>query len=177
MYWRIEENARDYCILVDDGNTNGSQAFLEMEEAGPIDKSKLLFRFDDERPLPIPDFVPGSHPGVLFAKREIFEAFGPIVSRSKHLLYTAKTDRGDLKIYVPMEEISGFDFSKSIFETFEDGDIYRIDQLRLVDDFSTEFDIFRLNDNFGTRFHIIVSDKFKYIYDSQGMTGLRFSAT
>jgi len=149
--------------------------FLEMEDAGPVDKSKLLFRFDDGRPLPIPDFVPGSHPGVLFAKRETFEAFGPIVSRSKHLFYTAKTDRGDLKIYVPMEEISGFDFSKSIFESFEDGDIYRIDQLSLVDGFSTGYDIFRLNDNFGTRFHVIVSDRFKDRYESNGMTGLRFS--
>ncbi|TRD01134.1 hypothetical protein [Mesorhizobium sp. WSM4305] len=175
MYWRAEQDSRNYSILVDDGNDYGSQDFLEMEGARKIDQRKLSFRFDDERALPVGDFVPTSQLGVLFAKREIFDLFGHVISRGKHTSYTARTDKYDLEIYVPMEEIGGFDFARSSYETFDDGDIYRIHDLKVINGFKTSFDVFRLNDNFGTRFHIIVSDNFKNIYDSERLTGLRFT--
>src|SRR5215211_2549050 len=123
MYWRIEEDAVNYCILVDDGSDYGSQDFLRMEGARAIDQTRLRFRFDDERSLPIGDFVSTSHLGVLFAKPDIFDLFGPVILRGKHAFYTAKTDMYDLKIYVPLEELYGFDFSKSSYEKFDDGDI------------------------------------------------------
>ncbi|AZO32545.1 hypothetical protein [Mesorhizobium sp. M1B.F.Ca.ET.045.04.1.1] len=177
MYWRAEQDSRNCAILVDDGNDYGSQDFLEMEGARKIDPGKLRFRFDDERPLPIGDFVPTSQLGVLFAKREIFDLFGPVVARPRHVSYMARTDKYNLEIYVPMEEVSGFDFARSSYDTFDDGDIYRIYELKIKEGFHTDFDVFRLNDNSGTRFHIIVSDNFKNIYDSEGLTGLRFTGT
>ncbi|TKB08914.1 MAG: hypothetical protein E5V75_31555 [Mesorhizobium sp.] len=176
-YWRIDPDSRNYCILVDDGNDYGSQDFLQMEDARKIDQSRLRFQFDDERPLPIGDFVPTAKLGVLFARREIFDLFSSVIVRGRHTFYTAKTDRYDLDIYVPLEEVCGFDFRRSSYEKFDDGDIYQIDDLRLVDNFSAEFDVFRLKDNFGTRFHVIVSDNFKRIYDDNGITGLRFTRT
>ncbi|TIT76031.1 MAG: hypothetical protein E5W56_10460 [Mesorhizobium sp.] len=178
MYWWIRENAREYCILADDGNVAGPQQFLEMEKgAAQVDRDTLQFRFDDERPLPIPDFVPSSHPGVIFAKPEVFSLFDHLLVENHHKSYVARTDRGPLQIYAPMEEVSGFDFSRSTFDTFDDGDIWHIYELRLVDGFSTNSHLFRLNDNWGTRFHIVVSDAFKDVYEKHGLTGLRFHPT
>ncbi|RAZ86988.1 hypothetical protein DPM33_26980 [Mesorhizobium hawassense] len=175
-YWRVEQDARNFAILADDGNDYGSQDFLEMEGARKIDPRKLQFIFDDERPLPIGDFVPTFQLGVLFAKREVFDLFGPSILSGRHALYTARTDKYDLQIYVPMEEVSGFDFERSSYDTFDDGDVWRMYELKLAEGFFTDFDIFRLNDNPGTRFHVIVSDNFKEIYDSNKLTGLRFTA-
>lgn len=175
MYWHVEDDVMNYRLLVDDGNDYGSQDFLEMDGSRKIDQKKLRFRFDYERLLPLGDIVPSSHLGVFFAKSEVFDLLSSVTFHCKHVLYNAKTDLYDLKIYVPMEEVLGFDFSKSSYEKFDDGGIYQINELKLVDGFSTDLDIFRLKDNFGTRFHIIVSDKFKYLYDKGGMTGLRFN--
>ena len=177
MYWRITENSREYCILADDGNVAGSQDFLEMEGAAQVDRDTLQFRFDDERPLPIPDFVPSSHPGVIFARSEVVSLFWPLLAESRHRSYAATTNLGALQIYATMEEISGFDFLRSKYETFDDGDIWEIYELRLVDGFSTNSHLFRLNDNWGTRFQIIVSDAFKNVYDKHRLTGLRFHRT
>lgn len=47
--------------------------------------------------------------------------------------------------------------------------------LKVSDVFYTDLNVFRLKDNFGTRFHIIVSDKFKKLFESKGLTGLRFT--
>ena len=116
----------NYRLLVDDGSDYGSQDFLRMEGTRTIDPGRLGFRFDDERPLPIGDFVPASHLGVLFAKREIFDLFGSAISRGRHTFYTARTEKYDLEIYVPMEEVYSLDFLRSSYETFDDGDISQI---------------------------------------------------
>ncbi|QKD04696.1 hypothetical protein EB235_27080 [Mesorhizobium loti R88b] len=149
-----------------------------MEGARDIDQSKLQFRFDKQRPLPIGDFVATSIKSGFFARREIFELFGPIILQRRHKFYTAKTDKYDLEIYVPMEEVDGFDFLRSNYEKYEydGGDISRIFDLKLKEGFSTDLDVFRLSDPFVARFDIIVSDKFKYIYESNNLTGLRFAA-
>jgi hypothetical protein len=147
-----------------------------MEGARDIDQSKLRFRFDKQRPLPIGDFAPTAKRGVLFARREIFELFGSINLPSRHKFYTAKTDKYDLEIYVPMEEVDGFDVLKSSYEKYDDGSISRIFELKLKKGLPTDLDIFRLNDPVVARFDIIVSDNFKYIYDSNKLTGLRFAA-
>ncbi|WP_421914661.1 hypothetical protein [Mesorhizobium sp.] len=148
-----------------------------MEGARDIDQSKLRFRFDKQRPLPIGDFAPAKS-GVFFAKRGIFDLFGSIILQSRHKFYTAKTDKYDLEIYVPMEEVDGFDFLRSNYEKYDydGGDISRIFDLKLKEGFSTNLDVFRIGDPFVARFDIIVSDKFKNIYDSSKLTGLRFVA-
>ncbi|AZO32542.1 hypothetical protein [Mesorhizobium sp. M1B.F.Ca.ET.045.04.1.1] len=176
-YWRIDPDSRNYCILADDRNDYGSQDFLEMEGARKIDQNKLRFRFDDERPLPISDFVPTFQAGILFAAPSVFERLNRFFSQGRHTFYTAKTDKHDLKIYVPLEERAGFDFLRSSYEKFEDGDIDQVFELKLKAKFSTDVDIFRLKDNFGVRFYIIVSDNFKKMYEAFGFTGLRFTET
>jgi hypothetical protein len=77
-----------------------------------------------------------------------------------------------------MEEVEGFDFLRSNYEKyqFDGGDISRIFDLKLKEGFSTDLDLFRLSDPFVARFEIIVSDKFKDIYESNNLTGLRFAA-
>jgi hypothetical protein len=176
LYWRAEQDIRNYAILGDWGNDYGSQDLLGMEGARDIDQSKLQFRFDKQRPLPIGDFVPTAKRGVLFARREIFELFGSITLRSRHKFYTAKTDKYDLEIYVPMEEVDGFDFLNSSYEKYDDGSISRIFELKLKNGFSTDLDLFRLHDPVVARFDVIVSDNFKNIYDSNKLTGLRLTA-
>ncbi|WP_208603620.1 hypothetical protein [Mesorhizobium loti] len=177
-YWRTHQDSRNCAILADWGNDYGSQDLLGMEGARDIDQSKLRFRFDKQRPLPIGDFAPTAKPGVLFARREIFDLFGSIILQSRHKFYTAKTDKYDLEIYVPMEEVDGFDFLRSNYEKyqFDGGDISRIFDLKLKEGFSTDLDLFRLRDPFVARFDIIFSDKFKDTYESNKLTGLRFAA-
>lgn len=177
LYWRTHQDSRNCAILGDWGNEYGSQDLLGMEGARDIDQSKLRFRFDKQRPLPIGDFTPTAKRGVLFARREIFDLFGAIILQSRHKFYTAKTDKYDIEIYVPMEEVSGFDFLNSSYEKYDDGSISRIFELKLKKGFWTDIDIFRMSDPVVARFDIIVSDKFKDIYESNKLTGLRFAAT
>ncbi|BAV50752.1 hypothetical protein MesoLj113a_67200 [Mesorhizobium sp. 113-1-2] len=176
LYWRTQQDSRNYAILSDWGNDYGPQDFLGMEGARDIDQSKLQFRFDKQRPLPIGDFVATSIRSGFFARREVFELFGAIILQSRHKFYAAKTDKYDIEIYVPMDEVDGFDFLTSSYEKYDDGSISRIFELKLKNGFSTELDIFRMNDPVVARFDIIVSDNFKNIYDSNKLTGLRFAA-
>jgi hypothetical protein len=71
-----------------------------MEGTRDIDQSKLQFRFDKQRPLPIGDFAPAKR-GVLFARREIFELFGSIILQSRHKFYTAKPTSTTWKYMFP----------------------------------------------------------------------------
>lgn len=174
MYWRIRSDYAHYRMLLDSGNIYGSQDYLEMVPDVHIDQDELIFKLSDQRDLPTSDFFLTGHSGILFAKKEVFSFFKKEIEKSRHRFYSGKYDGGDLNILCIFEEVGGFDFRRSIYKLFDDADIESIIKLTVVETFHTDLDIFRLNDNFGVRFDLIVSDAFKKKYDDNNLTGLVF---
>ncbi len=176
MYWRIVNDSKNFRGIVDSGNIYNTQDFLKFEGSKNVDSTLLKFSLDDRNNLPIGNFLPANR-GLLFSSREVFELFHDEIKKSDNCFYSGTLDSESLLILAVLEERMGFDFDKSEFRSFDDGDVYQISTLRLVDGFETNLDMFRLADNFGLRFELIVSDNFKLKYEVNRLSGLRFEST
>jgi len=177
MFWRVKWDLLNYRIMWS-RNPYSFRDFLEIEPIHPFVSEHLLnYEFDDETDLPVPDFQVGAIGGVLVCTREVWKWFEPL-KITNFRTYQGRCDGIDLQFNCCLLEISGFDFEKSSYRTFEgDEEIEVIHDLKLREYFYTPYDIFRLNDNWGCRFELLVSDKFKEIYDENELTGLSFLAT
>lgn len=177
MFWRINRDALNYKVLADDGNTYDSHDLLQFGDIPVyIDVNKLTFSESDDQNLPSADFYPFK-PGILAASSKVFDIFDEEIRKSEHVFYKAKNRGLQFDILVVEEELNGFDYDRSVYELFPDGEIWSVDRLFLKSDFRTNLDIFRLKDEFSLRFELIVSERFKNKYDDFSLTGLRFFST
>lgn len=175
MYWRLKWDTVNFRLLVGKNAPYTSRDFLKVEPFHEfIDEKLLLYKFDDETNLPVPDFPIAVTKGVLICGNDVWSCFKDL--RFDLLrTYRARQNGSVLRFCCFLCEISGFDFEASTYSYFENtSDIDQIYDLKLETGFATEYDIFRLNDNWGCRLELIVSDKFNSRYDDNNFTGLSF---
>ena len=180
MYWRVKSGRMtQFRFLVGKDVPYTSQDFLELsDDHVQIDQSKLNYSFDsDGDDRYISDFVLSEYRGILIAKASCFNLFEELINEIEFKVYKAECNQFDFLIFCCMTEVAGFDFDRSAFESFEDGDIFRIDKLAIRPNFSTDIDIFRLADDWAPRFELIVSSRFVEIYREHNLTGLEFIST
>ena len=182
MYWRVI-SPRDgrFRGIYGDNMPYGPQEFLELsDEIDEIDPRKLRFFASDdpgEDRKPVPD-LSYSINGVLVMTPRSFLVLQPLFASIKFKTYPGKLDDGsNCIVFCCLTEVSGFDFDRSKFEIFDDGDIIRVFDLKIVDGFTTNYNIFRLADNWGPRFELVVSDRFFELCKRHNLTGLDFLPT
>lgn len=123
----------------------------------------------------------GWNNGALFINERAYETYNAMLQQCGRIFPVRANDK---RYYIVIIDtvIDAIDMKASVFvRAMDDGgpveeDISKVKRIVLTRGFSTEADIFRIDRGFALRQEIIVSDKFKSLYEKSQLTGLIFSA-
>lgn len=179
-YWRVFANFPEFQSPEALGEWLDN---VDMIQPGfAIDTSKLKFRFRSKREddRAIGDFC-NWRGGFFFVSARGYVALAELFNRNGRA-FPVKCGRHPYYVVSVDHEVDALDYDRSTIERFgrdEDikKDVFRLKKIALTANIPGGFDVFRLEGVPDVAFEIIVSDKFKDIYDSAGLTGLLFQTT
>jgi hypothetical protein len=174
-YWRLGNDAENYYVLTGDGPDFIPQ---DLYVDGGIDFSciplDMKFEFLRRKGKTKSDFVPDLR-DMFICKNEVISDF-LIKCKINSKIFDVTIGNEKYNLCIIITELKGFDEDRSKFERFENSNkIMWINSVKLLPDFVTDFDLFRLSDYYALRFELFCSDKFKQIYEYYDYTGLTFS--
>lgn len=180
-YWRIIPDVKNYASAVGYRIPYSASDFLHLDgESARIEESILVFEFDIDSGLPLPNFFPSAYHPVMLLDEYAFRLCEEFFSRNSYI-YNGRIEDKNLYIVAINIERSGFDYVESQYERYDlpppRNRVRRIKRLNLVDGFKTDVDLFRLNDEREMRYELVCHDRFKKFYEENKLKGLRFVET
>jgi len=181
LYWRVLPNIKNYSSAIGHRIPYSASDFLRLDsEAAKIEENTLVFEYDIDSGLPFPNFFPSAYHPVMLLDEYAYRRCEGFFSCHSYI-YNGIIEDKKLYLVAINEERSGFDYVGSKYERYElpppRNRVRRIKKLNLVDDFKTDVDLFRLNDEREMRYELICHNRFKKFYEENKLKGLRFVET
>ena len=179
-YWWLRHDWIKYKVPVEEGRVIIPQDYLIpgfVPDPRELRYSYVKGRRDTRK---IADFS-GWDDGVFFVNERAHAVFKPMFDRHGRSYPVDCSGRPHYLVWIDTL-IDAFDDRRSTvdrhgFEADLKEDISRIRHVVLRPGFSTDADIFRLDGSYAMWRNIIVSDRFRELYESHGFTGLLFKQT
>lgn len=180
IFWRLRHDWVTFKTPISEGKVLTPHDYLA--PGFEINSLEHWYIFEESRRdrRKMADFS-GWNNGALFINERAYETYNAMLQQCGRIFPVRANDK---RYYIVIIDtvIDAIDMKASVFvRAMDDGgpveeDISKVKRIVLTRGFSTEADIFRIDRGFALRQEIIVSDKFKSLYEKSQLTGLIFSA-